>query len=144
MASENPAEGCQTPPKAVHSLQSGCRARITKIWPHFADSAAGVGGELSAVGILLRPFPLSRCNPYTSAIIIRFSGAYEGFHSWATVSIVSLIRCSYAQNSIIGATDLRSEFPSGFVLPAPIIEVLINRGADKKPAVLFAFDAATF
>jgi len=31
--------------EAVHSLQSGLSSKNREIWPHFADSAASVGGN---------------------------------------------------------------------------------------------------
>jgi len=60
------------------------------------------GGE---GGILLPPFLLSACDPYTSEIIACFPEAYKNFHSWATVSIVSPIRCSSAENGISGISQ---------------------------------------
>jgi hypothetical protein len=63
------------------------------------------GGE---GGILLPPFLLSRCDPYTSAIIPCALAGYKRIRSSATVSTVSLIPCSSAQNGIIGISPART------------------------------------
>jgi hypothetical protein len=68
----------------------------------------------------ITPFLLSRCDTYTSAIIAYRSAVYKRFELWATVSMVSPVRCSSAQNGISGISrkallgDLES--PGGFVL----------------------------
>ena len=60
------------------------------------------GGE---GGILVPPFPASADESYTSAIIPRVLDAYKRFLSSATVSIVSPIRWSSAENGISGISS---------------------------------------
>jgi hypothetical protein len=68
------------------------------------------GGE---GGILLPPSLLSGCDPYTSAIIHCYCEAYQRIRSLVTVSIVSPIYYSSAENSIIGISRVHLESHNG-------------------------------
>ena len=86
------------------------------------------GGE---GGILVPPFLLSSCDAYTSTIIPCVLVGYKQIRSSATVSIVSLIRWSSAENGIRGISGkvlLRGlESQNGFVLHSLCIALLDRR-----------------
>jgi hypothetical protein len=63
-------------------------------------------------------FLLSDCDAYTSAIIPCPNAAYKQIRSQATVSIVSPIRGSSAENGIGGITCERVFF--GCLVPSPM------------------------
>ena len=86
------------------------------------------GGE---GGILSLPFLLSSCNAYTSTIVPCVYRSYKHIRSSATVSTVSPIRCSSAENGISGISGkvlLRGlESQNGFVLHSLCIALLDRR-----------------
>jgi len=83
-------------PTLSHHLFRGCnwegRQTTEEMWGRLCRNAWKISSSGGEGEILLQPFLLSSCDPYTSVIIRCVWTAYKRIRSQATVSIVSLIR----------------------------------------------------